>query len=67
MVLEYENGRKLTIYLDQGMGYWRTKGRAEHFNFDGDMDMQAKDILDCTTLIEGNNNHETYIVIKVDD
>jgi len=63
LVLEYENDRELTIYLDQGMGYWRVMGKDIPFNFQGNVDVQVKEILSCAALVEGSRDHATYIAI----
>ena len=41
LVIEFENGRKITIFLDQGMGFWKLNNYNIEFDFCDDLNIQA--------------------------
>ncbi len=65
--LEYENGKRLTLFLDQGLGYWRSAGGMGDFPFDVDEKQQADYIENLAARIGGDNRHATYIVIRKEE
>ncbi|WP_431299190.1 DEAD/DEAH box helicase [Tabrizicola sp. BL-A-41-H6] len=44
MLLEWSDGRRLSIHLDQGLGPWRTAGRPVPFDASRPADLQVRDL-----------------------
>jgi len=60
--LEYADGLKTVILLDQGFGYWRTTGRSLHHNFRAKSEDQARALLNSKVSVFGAG--ESYYAIK---
>ena len=65
--LEYENGKRLTLFFDQGLGFWQAAGGMDDFPFEADEKTQAIHIQELTGRICGSQKHPTYIVIRKEE
>jgi hypothetical protein len=59
--LEYADGRKAVILLDQGFGYWRIVGNAPRHDFRAPPATQATDLYRSTFAVSGSG--ESYFAV----
>jgi hypothetical protein len=59
--LEYADGRKAVILLDQGFGYWRIVGNAPRHDFHAPPAAQATDLYRSTFAVSGSG--ESYFAV----
>jgi DEAD/DEAH box helicase domain-containing protein len=66
--IELANGKRLTVRLDQGVGYWHvspsTNRRVGDFNFYNDPVQQASKLLGLTVNVEGQAM-PTQVFVKI--
>jgi hypothetical protein len=60
LTLDYDDGSRAVVLLDQGFGYWRAQSGEDH-NFRAGAATQAKSLVDSPAFVAGNG--ETYIAI----
>ena len=59
--LEYADGRKVLVLLDQGFGYWRIPGDAPRHDFRAAPAAQASDLYRSTAAVSGTG--ESYFAV----
>lgn len=59
--LQYADGQKVLVLLDQGFGYWRIAGNPPRHDFRSAPAAQASDLLRCAAAISGTG--ESYFAI----
>jgi len=62
--LEYNDGQKVLVLLDQGFGYWRIAGSPPRHDFRAAPAAQANDLLRSTSAVSGVG--ESYFAVKRD-
>lgn len=60
LVIRYGDGSAAIVLLDQGFGYWRSRG-PDHHNFRAGPSAQAKALLDACATVAGEG--ESYIAV----
>jgi|GEM_PF-2141650 len=59
--LEYADGRKALVLLDQGFGYWRIVGNVPRYDFRAAPAAQASDLYRSTVAVSGTG--ESYFAV----
>ena len=72
LTVHFQNGKTITIRLDQGVSYWRVQNRntfarseTNYFNFDADIKEQAKNILNFKDILVQGSNAPTELFLKL--
>jgi hypothetical protein len=60
----FEDGGCVEILFDQGMGYWRVRGRSP-FDFNANVTRQAGALVGSSAYIVGDRHHKTTILVDV--
>ena len=60
--LEYADGQKVLVLLDQGFGYWRIAGSPPRHDFRSAPVAQASELLRASTAVAGVG--ESYFAVK---
>ncbi len=61
IVLEYADGQKVLIFLDQGFGFWRVTGKPPRHDFGTSPAVQASDLLRSNAAVSGIG--ESYFAV----
>ncbi len=64
MEIRYEDGGRIEILLDQGLGYWRVRGRSP-FDFNANVTRQAAALANSGAVVVGDRTHKTTILIDL--
>jgi ATP-dependent helicase YprA (DUF1998 family) len=62
--IEYDDGGRVEILFDQGLGYWKVRGRVP-FDFNANVPRQAEALARAPVTVAGDRQYRTTVIIDL--